>query len=167
MNDNRLDDLSKALASQRSRRGVLKVLFWFLAGGGAAASTARVASAQAIPTQPCNPPPPAAQPQVIAFCNASFPPAYSAQAGACISQGMCGQGPAAVCGPGAPAGHPDICQGACCPPATPKCCLPSGCVNTQTNVNNCGTCGNVCAAGSGCCGGGCTNRNTVQNCSTC
>jgi hypothetical protein len=43
----------------------------------------------------------------------------------------------------------------CCPSEQPTGCL-SGCADTQTNPNNCGTCGNACGPGLQCVGGKCT-----------
>ena len=70
-----------------------------------------------------------------------------------------------------------------CPALTPDNCGGS-CVNSQTNVNNCGACGSACAAGQLCqagacvcdaaganpdmCGGTCVNTQTdVNNCGAC
>lgn len=60
-----------------------------------------------------------------------------------------------------------VCAGAA------SCCTPTSgpiCVNLNTNVNNCGKCGNVCkltAALQGCCKGVCTDLTTATNCGSC
>ena len=46
-------------------------------------------------------------------------------------------------------------------------CCAGACVNGNTDVNNCGACGNVCPSGSGCCAGTCTPLSTLANCGTC
>ena len=97
------------------------------------------------------------------------------------------------CAPGKPCcpNSRECCaNGTCCSTGT-KCCN-GACVNTNTDVNNCGTCGTkcptgkvctggvcqcpsgtqaigtcCCAAGQGCCNGACTSLNTVNNCGSC
>jgi hypothetical protein len=67
---------------------------------------------------------------------------------------------------------------AACPATGPTCCAESGgCTDRMTDRNNCGACGNVCAAGEECMGGACltncggtwvdtqTNRNHCGECS--
>jgi hypothetical protein len=47
-------------------------------------------------------------------------------------------------------------------------CCGSSCANTQTDTNNCGTCGTVCAMGDSCCAGKCVNPKTdANNCGMC
>ena len=41
------------------------------------------------------------------------------------------------------------------------------CTNVVFDRFNCGRCGNVCAAGEGCCGGRCVSLNTTENCGGC
>jgi hypothetical protein len=41
------------------------------------------------------------------------------------------------------------------------------CRNLQMDSINCGSCGNVCNYGEGCCNGVCTNLNTMSNCGSC
>jgi hypothetical protein len=56
-----------------------------------------------------------------------------------------------------------------CPPEQPTCCGTT-CVNTATDLNNCGACGNVCLGGQlpACCAGGCTDLATDDfNCGFC
>ena|GEM_PF-5636419 len=47
-------------------------------------------------------------------------------------------------------------------------CCGGRCVNTQTSNDHCSICGNDCAAGQTCCGGGCINTlNSVTHCGAC
>lgn len=46
-------------------------------------------------------------------------------------------------------------------------CCSGTCTNTQTDVNNCGSCGNACASGESCCSGTCTTLDTTSNCGSC
>jgi hypothetical protein len=69
-----------------------------------------------------------------------------------------------------------VCQGGTCVSscsgtnacgAGNSCCASGHCQNLQTDVNNCGACGNVCAAGSTCCAGACKRLDTVTDCGSC
>ncbi len=55
----------------------------------------------------------------------------------------------------------------CCPAGETLCV--TGCENTSTDNNNCGSCGNVCPSGQPtCCGGACVNTQTdTSNCGSC
>ena len=46
-------------------------------------------------------------------------------------------------------------------------CCAGQCLNTQSDANNCGACGNTCASGSGCCGAVCVPLTTITNCGMC
>ncbi|KAM7201242.1 hypothetical protein V8F20_004988 [Naviculisporaceae sp. PSN 640] len=71
------------------------------------------------------------------WCAANFPsPGEN-----CTSLAAQGTGPCYECGPANPAATTTICNGAC--------------VDTQTDVNNCGTCGNVCGSEQYCNAGVC------------
>lgn len=54
------------------------------------------------------------------------------------------------------------CPVACC--QTPALTGPGDCVNTQSDRNNCGACGNVCAAGTDCCNGACISNTSNLDC---
>lgn len=61
------------------------------------------------------------------------------------------------------------CSGAatCCPATAAAAAF---CANLNTDVNNCGKCGNVCKTGAalqGCCSGTCTDLTTSTNCGAC
>jgi len=74
--------------------------------------------------------------------------------GSCEDEGICTPGSSEACTPALPNENcigERICNGSCswgtcnvnCPVLTPDCC-PVGCVDTQTDRNNCGTCGHFC-----------------------
>ena len=45
---------------------------------------------------------------------------------------------------------------------------PSSCVDTSSDINNCGTCGHVCTVGQACCGGACVDLQLdPYNCGSC
>ena len=72
--------------------------------------------------------------------------------------------------PGAVAAHHDPehdrgCIGGC-PSPEDRCCK-GRCTNVVFDRANCGRCGNVCPAGSDCCGGRCVQLGTQQHCSGC
>jgi hypothetical protein len=104
------------------------------------------------------------------FCTSIFPPGR--QRGDCISAAAHGTGLCYGCGPAAPASHADVCGNFggprfCCSADTPNCCNGT-CVNTQTDVNNCGVCGKTCASDETCCSGTCANLMTdPQHCTAC
>jgi hypothetical protein len=80
------------------------------------------------------------------FCNDTLPPGPAR--GRCISDAAHGQGLCYQCGPAAPAGHGDVCRAGtaaavCCLPGA-ACCGNTVCADLNTDVNNCGSCGNVC-----------------------
>jgi Cys-rich repeat protein len=68
-----------------------------------------------------------------------------------------------------------ICQGGSCiascsaqnPCGSGNECCTQRCVNEQTDVNNCGSCGHTCGSGESCCGGQCTTLTTQANCGAC
>lgn len=98
------------------------------------------------------------------FCATNFP---SNPGKLCTSPAAHGTGPCYTCGPSAPLGHPDVCNGACCTTASSTCCGGSTCVNTQTDVQNCGTCGHACGTGESCISGVCVAPScTGQTCGT-
>ena len=128
MSGSRLDDLSKNLASQTSRRGVLKAflggLAALVAGTALAPEPSEAQTGSCLPTRPCTFNQQALQPS-LAFCRANFPiqgPPGTMTSGCCEALAPCSQGPAFQCGPGAPQGHPALCAGACCPANAPGCC---------------------------------------------
>ena len=49
----------------------------------------------------------------------------------------------------------------CCPPGLTDC--GNQCVDTLSDDQNCGTCGNACGAGESCCGGECCDRCECEN----
>ena len=68
---------------------------------------------------------------------------------------------------GAPCATDSVCSnGECCPIGTTNC--GAGCVDFQTDPNNCGTCGNTCGADETCCSGECLDSLTdTQHCGNC
>ena len=62
------------------------------------------------------------------------------------------------------------CGDTCCSSPEDRCCHRDRhrvCTNVVFDRNNCGRCGNVCAAGQDCCGERCVTLNTEQNCGCC
>jgi len=83
--------------------------------------------------------------------------------GVCYCGGTFGDtcGPCETCNKDANQCEPTTCGGG-------QACCGSGCVDTQTDPNNCGACGNTCGAGQMCCGGGCVDTATdSNNCGSC
>ena len=149
MEDQRFDQMTRRLVTPVSRRQAFKVIAAAALGGLFIKSGSGAAFAEAGGNSAC-----------AHFCNDTFPP--GPDRGECKSDAAHGTGTCATCGPAAPAGHPDVCavgtSGAgCCPAKAPNCCNNTTCVNLQTDVNNCGSCGNVCAKGEVCQGGHCVN----------
>jgi len=104
--------------------------------------------------------------QCAKWCHDTFPFSQAPiTAYMCTSLAARGEGPCYVCGPAAAhtSGTIDIdactIQSGCCTPDAPTCCTDatrqSECVNLQSNINNCGSCGNVCDIGQGCEEGSC------------
>jgi hypothetical protein len=46
-------------------------------------------------------------------------------------------------------------------------CCDNKCVDTSSDPNSCGACGNSCGAGQGCCEGTCSDTNTLSDCGAC
>src|SRR5215469_13000144 len=79
------------------------------------------------------------------WCHENF---SGKEAGKCVSQAAKSNGPCYICGPEAPAGHPDFCNGCCCTSGqvcvNGTCQCPSGVLGDN---NNCKFCGDSCRAG--------------------
>ena len=142
MEDQRFDELAKRFARPVSRRQMVKALLATAFGGMVVHSGTATVFAQG-------------NSDAAHWCHAHF---TGAAAGQCTSQAAQGQGPYYQCGPGAPPNNGlTVCGNN---PAT-------ACVNTQSDVTNCGGCGQACAAGQGCCRSVCSDLTTNQNCGTC
>ena len=93
------------------------------------------------------------------------------QCGHVCASGDCDNG-VCTCGGGqADCGPCETCTDGACTPTTcggGQTCCGSGCIDTQNDPNNCGSCGNTCGAGQTCCGGGCVDTATdSNNCGSC
>jgi hypothetical protein len=150
MEEQRFDELTRALARPTSRRQMLKVLGAAIFGGWAAARAA---------------------PRVLATSGTCATEGKSCAAEHCCQGLTCLQyGSNATLK--ACCTNNLVCGSKCCPALAScsggHCVCPAGltacpnpapfgmCVNTQTDVNNCGSCGTVCGTGIFCCGGVCT-----------
>ena len=125
MDHDRFDDLTRVLATTTSRRQFLKLL----GGGLLAGLLPRNVLAGGGNSNCAN------------FCAQVFG-ANTPAAGKCTSDAAHGKGLCYTCGPAAPAGHPPLCGQVCCS-AGQDCCNGT-CTTLSTDVNNCGSCGNVC-----------------------
>ncbi len=165
--EDRFDVLARALGQSPNRRAFVKALGAGLAGalfGGSGSARALATPAAPVtssrPTS-CAPGTPWHQCAQLCpdWCHANFP----GDAGRfCAANGLDGLGPCWTCGPAAPPSHPDLCQGVCCPASTPACCG-SSCTNLQTDVDNCGVCGNVCSGGRTCQNGRCVSASCITS----
>jgi hypothetical protein len=129
MSDHPFDTLARALAAGISRRRALQAL------GGAVLGTLAAAPPRAVLAQ--------GNSQCAHFCATVFG-ADTPAADQCTSDAAHGRGLCYGCGPAAPTGHPDLCGAACCPTTASNCCDNTTCVNLQSDVSNCGTCGKQC-----------------------
>jgi len=156
--DHWFDTLARAVAGGQSRREMLKRV-----GVVVGATLVAAVPEGVLADETSNP---NANAQCAEFCVSVAPPGPGR--GMCISDAAHDMGLCFGCGPSAPAGHPDVCgvgvNPICCPTATPTCC--GGVCVSLTTVQNCGTCGNACAAGQLCCNGVCTTQSTA-NCGAC
>ena len=135
MSDHPFDDLARTLAAGASRRGVLRAI------GGAVLGTLVAAPPRPVLAD--------GNADCAHFCDDVEPPGPGR--GECKSDAAQQQGLCYTCGPAATAGHPDVCgvgtsSVTCCTVASPTCCGNATCVNLQSDVTNCGTCGNACKA---------------------
>jgi hypothetical protein len=174
----RFDTFAKALGQSDSRRSFVKIVFAGLlgltAGTAATAQPSEAQSGDCFPSGPCSFNPQATE-LCLSWCQQNFPGQDSGggmTSGCCQTLAACSQGTCFQCGPGAPAGHPQVCTTpagtVCCTTQSP-CCTSGACAALGTNTN-CTACGAACATGTTCCGvaAGCKNLQTdVQNCSTC
>jgi len=149
MDSSKFDELTKALASNTSRRQAIKTLAASTFGGLLAFTGLGTAFAK---TKKC-------------------PSGQTDCGGKCVDTktdpNNCG-----VCGTKCRSG---LCvNGLCCPPGAGKCgnsccsqtCCSNTCVDTQHDKNNCGSCGNVCPSGDTCKNGKCVTVGCPAPCIT-
>lgn len=137
MEEQRFDELTRLIAQKTSRRQMLKVLAGATVGGFLLQMDPRRAFAS---NSAC-----------AHFCNTAFgadtPAAAQCTSDAAHHRGLC----YSACGPGGTGGT--VCGGAC--------------IDTTSDSNNCGACGNVCSSGQTCTNGTCTatcQKNPYMTC---
>ena len=110
------------------------------------------------------------------YCRADFVCERGCKRGSDCPSGVClGDHSCQACTTDAQCAAGKVCNNGTCvngcsaqnPCGGGKQCCAQHCVDYQTDVNNCGACGNVCGAGQGCCAGQCRPLNTQQNCGAC
>jgi hypothetical protein len=136
MDGNRFDEMTRAFGSGRPRRSVLKGLAGAALG---VAGLARFGGAEAAK---------GGNSAAAHFCNAVFPP--GPQRGQCVSDAAHGAGPFIACG-GDPANY---CSGT------------GTCADFNSEINNCGGCGNVCSTSDLNATAACVNGTCVVTCDT-
>ena len=192
MQASNFDELTKALATTRSRRHALRLILTASVGslfGLTSVGTAfgRHRSKLSVPSGPTG------NSNCAKVCAAVFG-ANTSAAGQCTSDGAHGRGLCSRCGNAVPSSiccvrnTSGFCSGssaATCPcnandcqtcdqthgicvgcPSSLNCCL-GVCLNEATDPNNCGRCRHQCPSPQGCCSGQCTDLTTTSNCGSC